>query len=473
MPTVIKLRNFPVFVHRSKGKSLLTIVFVWTIIFGIISCDKETNEENQILGIEFAKSAYVISEEGTMQLRIIVITSKPVLKDTTWYDVETNSLELIWKSSDEEVLQVDRRGLVAARKIGSSDIRVTSGDGKLSATTRVTVLKELSIKTLESDLSDNILFSKGIYLVRNSVMQSFDIDSEGFIFYDQLGGSLPQYVYVIRGMANKSPLDFMQLKYFGHGTNIAVEEEGSDRYIWINSNGSKGSDGEYGSSQTISRVKYIPGTIWEKSGGEDFYIPNKFNVHPALDIKNDLLAITSSGGGDPNRYFYFYKLSQAKALPFTPVTLSAVKFGGEGDGTPEQTETRQIQVRNLGSLTSSWSFGIAPAKNDEQVNYYPFQGFDMSDGYLYFYEGEGNDNTGVLPSRAFVTIMDLKGNILYGRTAVQSISDISLLNKYGITATGYMEAEGIKVKNGILYLGFASKSTDNLRRANIFQYHIR
>jgi hypothetical protein len=49
----------------------------------------------------------------------------------------------------------------------------------------------------------------------------------------------------------------------------------------------------------------------------------------------------------------------------------------------------------------------------------------------------------------------------------------TVLNQYGITATGYMEAEGIKMKNGILYLGFASKSTDNLRRVNIFQFRIR
>jgi hypothetical protein len=473
MPIVIRRNNIPGFSKWLSGQFLLKPVLGLLIIFGIFCCSKETDEESQIIGIEFGKSAYAVSEEGTLQLRIKVITSRSVQKDTAWYDVETNPLGLTWKAAYESVLLVDRKGMVTARKIGSSDIIVTSGDGKLSAKTSITVLKEYSIKPLESELNDQVIYSKEISLFRNSVMQSFDIDSEGFIFYDQLGGSLPQYVYVIRGKANKSPLDFMQLKYFGHGTNIAVEEEGGDRYIWISSNGSKGSDGEYGSSQTISRVKYIPGSIWEKSGGDDFYIPNKFNVHPAIDVKNDLLAITSSGGGDPNRYFYFYKLSQAKALSFTPVTLTAVKYGGEGDGTPEQTETRQIQVRNLGRLTSSGSFGIAPAKNDEQVNYYPFQGFDVADGYLYFYEGEGNDNTGVLPSRAYVTIMDLKGNIIYGRTAVQSISDLSLLNQHGITATGYMEAEGIKVKNETLYLGFASKSTDNLRRANIFHFRIR
>ena len=33
-----------------------------------------------------------------------------------------------------------------------------------------------------------------------------------------------------------------------------------------------------------------------------------------------------------------------------------------------------------------------------------------------------------------------------------------------------MEAEGIKMKNGSLWLGFASKSTDDIRRANIFRY---
>ena len=58
------------------------------------------------------------------------------------------------------------------------------------------------------------------------------------------------------------------------------------------------------------------------------------------------------------------------------------------------------------------------------------------------------------------------------RDAVKK-SDLDALANLGITASGYMEAEGIKVRNGKLYLGFASRDskTDGSKcRANIFQY---
>ena len=266
----------------------------------------------------------------------------------------------------------------------------------------------------------------------------------------------------------------MQLKDFGHGTNLALEEEGNDRYIWINSNGHKNASGDYGSSKTFSRIKYESDKIVERyEENETYYMPDKANVHPAIDQKNDILAITTSGGGNPNRFFYIFKLSEAKKIESSIVTLPSLKFGGEEPhGQPEQTVEPSINVKNLGELEPIASFSVPPSNNKSQLNSYAFQGFDIADGKLYFYEGEGNGNKKENgPSNAYVTVFDyMEGKPISERTKVMSISDISNLDKHGVTATGYMEAEGIKMKDGVLYLGFASRSTDDVRRANIFQF---
>ena len=46
------------------------------------------------------------------------------------------------------------------------------------------------------------------------------------------------------------------------------------------------------------------------------------------------------------------------------------------------------------------------------------------------------------------------------------------LASQGLTSTGYMEPEGIKFYDGMLYCGFASRSTDDVRRAVVLQYDL-
>lgn len=258
----------------------------------------------------------------------------------------------------------------------------------------------------------------------------------------------------------------MTLRWFGHGTNMAVEEQGADRYIWINSNGNKLDDNSYSQSQTVSRIKYEAGKTLDKYSGETFYLPGKRNVHPAIDAASDLLAITASTTGV--RDFYVYKLSEALALPVSDVSLT-LTWGGE-DGTQKTTETRVVQVRKLDQLTPVGQFSVSTGKTAADLGYYDFQGFDCTNGIIYFYEGTGNSNDGKTASVAYVTLLDLKGAQVYPRTKVGAIADMQALTTAGITSTGYMEAEGIKMKNGSLWLGFASKSTDDIRRANIFRY---
>lgn len=327
------------------------------------------------------------------------------------------------------------------------------------------------LNKLKNPLSKSLIYSQSVSLVRNSVMQCFDVDSKGTIFYDQVGGALAHVVFMMRALPNQSVFDHMQFKYVGHGTNIAVEEQGAERYIWINSIGTKKSDGSYGSNLAFSRVRYSPGSVVEHYGGETYYLPGKTNIHPAIDQQNDILAVTTSGGNDPLRYFYIYKLSDARKLEETNVTMSAVKFGGEETGVPEQTIKHTLKIKDLSRLTPIASFSIKPETSKNQLNSYAFQGFDIAGEVIYFYEGEGNSNkieNG--PSNAFVTILDYKGNKKADRTRVEAIANMVNLKHHDITDTGYMEAEGIKFKNGVLYIGFASRGTDDKRKANVFQY---
>lgn len=109
-------------------------------------------------------------------------------------------------------------------------------------------------------------------------------------------------------------------------------------------------------------------------------------------------------------------------------------------------------------------------KNGRRPGILRFPGVRLHERHHLFYEGIGNDNNGKTASVAYVTLLDLTGAQAYPRMKVGAIADMQALTTADITATGYMEAEGIKMKNGSLWLGFASRSSDDIRRANIFRY---
>ena len=97
------------------------------------------------------------------------------------------------------------------------------------------------------------------------------------------------------------------------------------------------------------------------------------------------------------------------------------------------------------------------------------QGFDLKNGRLYYYEGQGNANDGTTPSTAWVSALGFDGTLAW-REPVAAIADLGHLASLGVTATGFMEPESLKFKDGALYLGFATRNTDDVRRVTVLRY---
>ena len=131
---------------------------------------------------------------------------------------------------------------------------------------------------LARPLDDTLVVLRDLELLApRRVMQSFDVVSDSTIYISQLGAfenhvpgrtrSHEVYVFEVRPGCDTMPR--MTLRYFGHGANIAVEECGGTRYVWIDSNATR-VGGEYWQSCTVSRIPFRAGTCCDHAGGETF-----------------------------------------------------------------------------------------------------------------------------------------------------------------------------------------------------------
>ena len=333
---------------------------------------------------------------------------------------------------------------------------------------------------LARPLDDTLVALRNLELLApRRVMQSFDVTADTTVYISQLGAFEKQLpgrtrsheVYVFEIRSGCDTMSRMTLRYFGHGANIAVEECGGVRYVWIDSNATR-IEGEYWQSCTVSRVPFRAGAVYDHDGGETFYFDDGcFNLLPAVDVAHNLLSI-SYRKADGTHGFRHFRLDEALSLPDTVLRIVRT-WGGEQIGECERTEQRTIRCRDLRRLVPLGGF-ILPHGEDTARDFcsYPFQGFDIDDRSCYLFEGAGNGNKPANgPSNARITVTTLDGGIVHWRLPVAAYSDREGLRALGLTDTGYAEAEGIKRKGGRLWLGAATRrSADPVRRANLFRY---
>ena len=326
---------------------------------------------------------------------------------------------------------------------------------------------------VQSPLDASMILTKGYILRYYSVMQSFALNGDGTLYGVQVGTSTNNYLLNIthRGINTESGRSYMQLPFAGHGGNMCVERDGSTDYIWIGSYGTWNGT-KYTNSQTVTRIPFKPGAkLLPKECGEQYYMPGLRNVSPAIDPDADLLLVWGLSNAESGTgYFKVFKLSEAKALPVSQIKLDrAITYGGQDSGYAEVTETPTIAARNLSALTPVANIRLSGGSLGDGSH----QGFEIHGNYILHMTGGGNDSTPGQASAAALTVMDLSGKIM-GRYPVGAISSLEDLNTYGITDTGFMEAEGVKIYDDILYLGFATKhSADEKRMVTIFKYVIK
>lgn len=313
---------------------------------------------------------------------------------------------------------------------------------------------------LNDDLSEDMWFSTGTLRTTTAVMQSFDLDFEkDLIYYTQLNSNYR--IYLSWGERNGSAhKGMMQLHYFGHGANFSLETNGNDRYIWIDNYASKNSKGEYWDSQIISRVPVKADATLKPWDCKDNYYFGMVNHSVAVDIENDRLTVLGISSGEVRTYC----LSELNKLPKDSITLKPITYGGDKAPDVETTKTFKVLARDC---TKVQPLGQFTFKRDAGISW---QGFDISGNYVYQARGNGNNNDGEKASTGWILIYRIDGEEILSATPINALNNMNLLFEWGITDTGYMEPEGVKIRRGVMYCGFASKNSNDIRRGTIFRY---
>ena len=402
------------------------------------------------------------------------------VKDGQSVLVDNSSLQ--WTSSNSSVLTVVQ-GVIYAKAEGEA--KITASREALSATLSVKVRDGISSTGIDAHFKTSNLLDLGHKLPVDSGIQSFDLDKDGNLFYVQVGATPAFYEnYVTKAAPSRSGSEVvassMKFYYLGHPTSMVVEN-GSDgnTYIWVPEyatkivNPASSSYLEYWGAQAVARIKYTPGAVlypWDPSI-EYFWFNHSGDINVAIDSEADILCVTyhiNTYLGETRRVFT-YRLSEALALPLIDKELSST-YGGDGaPDASEVTQTHTVKVHDCTTLTPLGHMGIPTDKRDG-INTLAWQGFEFNDGLVYFVEGTSYLSMG--GSRCALTIFDMQGHIHEARTFVRVLETPEELEAFNITTTGAIEAEGVKIRNGKMYMGFASSGYlgTNDNRANVFIY---
>lgn len=333
---------------------------------------------------------------------------------------------------------------------------------------KITDPRLLTIVKMSKPVKEEQLVKKNVKLATvHRAVQGFDVTDNGATFWysqpgnigkQQPGLTKVQENYIMRGSAKER----MLLEYFGGANSLAVEQAADGDYFWIGSNGTK-FHGAYQPTYTFSRIKFEAGKQVNKCcDGETYYVGGERYCYPAVNAEQDILAVATQKQGVVT--IRVYKLSEARSLPNTEVTLPTIKWKGEVIGEEEETVTRTVACKDLTKLDPLGQFTLAKPSKDggnpqKDVNFYSFRGFDVDKDYVYFVEG--NHNKGDMkngPSNAYVTVFDHSGSVVLPRRRIHVIGDQYMLDNWGIINTGYADIGGIKVKGNTAYIIFAANN---------------
>ena len=329
------------------------------------------------------------------------------------YRVDSNVNQLV-SDTGKELDNINNKININNSNIETLKTDITSIKNELDAIGKNTYVFDINEK-------EHSTFKQNLTLASTSVMQSFDIDIDrNILYFSQLkANTMGDIVITKLDIATNNILGSMELKNFGHGTNICVEEDGLDVYIWMECNGIEHSDGRIWGNR-VCRFKFEDGVIATNTYGVEYdLLPGHVGLSPSIDKERNHLMIKSKYNG----VVYFNVFDYKSVINNNPVKLYQIE-------------------------------------NPVGVNVISHQGHDIFKNYIYNWEGVKKSDE--QDSTAYLTVFNFKGNIKY-RKLITIEPDLI-----------YREAEGIKVKQistdkHNLFIGFAIGNTGD-RKANIYKY---
>ena len=505
-------------------KKLLKLL-VWSLAFTLCACVEPNEERIDIQTLQLEPESAKIEIGKTLQLKVV---SSPTTKcDTFYFD---------WLSTNESVATINDYGVVTAVGEGTAKILCRWRD-ELTAVSTITVYDPFKTpepepepeptpepepeptpepepeptpgaRRLDSMLSEQLIFSSRQLRYPGTVMQCFDFydpSENGWIYFSQCAGDTTtgsKWLVVLsrvrRGAYgdNTHSGEEMLLRWFGHGTNLCVEQatDGGEDFLWLNSNGTVSGTGKnlnYGNNKTFCRLRFQPKTTFEHYTGENFYLGSYTdttgkkwtvsNLQVSLDFDHRLMLVTASSSG--KRHCIIYNLDAVLALKEQTITLNRMWGGEDGTNTERKQGTTTLSARVMDNLKPIGSFRIASntsSKDYTKTWSTSFQGQAIYGDKIFWYEGqplESVSGSGVNDdTRAYVEVFDYNGNRLKPRTRVVAVSDFENLKRLlDLNENLFSEAEGMQIKNGgkTLYLGFTSHlagATSKNRLSTILEY---
>lgn len=372
------------------------------------------------------------------------------------------SYSISFSSSDPSVVSVSGDGTVTAISPGTAEITATVDGTEVSASRDYYVM---DLSQLKRPYSRDLVLFTGHTIYYKSVMQSWDFFDDWF-YACQVCGSPHTLSYTRKPVMEQGPQAYMHLKYYGHGDNMFVERASDGDYVWTSNYGTleSGQTNRYTDSQVLSRVKFTPdSTLLPEDSEFNCVIPGFKRIIAAYDADNGNVGIWCRNA-EGKAWFYVYSMEDIKAARPETIQLSyTIAFGS-----PAKSYRPIVYARNLLKLTPLFKCQM------------PFnsvaQGYDYHHNKIYYLRGDGAEDeerkAGTNKNWATVYYISPRTGKQLVKVDVPWVDDVNLLNSEGITDLGYFEPEGIKLKDGLIYLGFASKDAGSSpeRRVNIFKY---
>ncbi len=365
------------------------------------------------------------------------------------YDFVGNPAGLQFFSSDESVATVSPQGEVKGIAPGLSLITAKAKGVDVKGTFTVAVEKAGNgdydfTKDLSTPLTQaNIFMPLGL---NNKTLQGMDIDKAGNIYMTWEENTYVHLRCFPKGSTTNCPAD-MILPVSGHGDGFCVEQDKDECYFWMpGSLGEPASNGGYSGAvatvegvRLICRFKYDAGkTLYPEDAVERYYVNDNGCRIVDVDTEHDVMACWCYENG--KEYIRIYKFSDIKKGSKVTKYVTRVHNKGQAIEAYDLNTVREI---------AKFTWNRKEICGVDGTSTKAIQGFCVYKDKVYVSAGVKND-----PATT-ITVVDFNGKILQKMVPFGLTSDKQKLIQLNLSSDGSFEPEGMHIRKGVLYHGFA------------------